>query len=237
MADALRPVKRTRLYEEVADRLREFIDDEALGPGDRLPSEREIASRLEVSRTSVRQALTTLKATGLIEMRHGDGAYLVRSSRDIVPTLASELLRQYERLPAIMEVREALETENARLAARRRTNVELTEMRAALAQMRAAIERGRPGIEGDARFHKAVARAAHNDLLLALMRQLTEPIDSTRRASLSLPGRPAQSLAAHHAIVEAIEAGDEDAAARAMREHLRVVASVAFVSRNGDSAP
>jgi GntR family transcriptional repressor for pyruvate dehydrogenase complex len=76
------------LYEEVAERLREFIDARELKPGDRLPSEREIASWLEVSRTSVRQALTALRAIGLVDMRHGGGVYVVRSAEEVIPTLA-----------------------------------------------------------------------------------------------------------------------------------------------------
>jgi GntR family transcriptional repressor for pyruvate dehydrogenase complex len=227
--NGLRPVRRRRLYEEVAERLRDFIDVHQLKAGDRLMSERDLALRLGVSRTSVRQALTVLRTIGLVDMRHGDGVYLVRSPDDVIPTLAHELLAQYERLPAIMEVREALETQNARLAARRRTDADLNHMCAALAEMEVAIERGDDGAVADGRFHAAITRAAHNELLGELMDQLSEPINHTRRASLARRGRPIRSLAAHRLIAEAIGAGDEDLAARRMREHLVMVADVADV--------
>src|SRR6201999_2435889 len=90
MADSgLRPIERNPLYEVVAARLREFIDGENLQPGDRLLPERELAERLGVSRTSVRQALTAMRVMGLIEVRPGAGAYLQRPPADLVPTLAA----------------------------------------------------------------------------------------------------------------------------------------------------
>lgn len=209
--------------------MREFIDVQQLKAGDRLLSERELAQRLGVSRTSVRQALTVLRTIGLVEMRHGDGVYLVQSPEEVIPTLAHELLAQYEKLPAIVEVREALETKNARLAARRRTDEELEDMRAALTEMEAAIQGGDVGAAADAHFHAAITRAAHNELLAELMDQLAEAINRTRRASLSRPGRPSRSLSAHRLIVDAIAVGDEDLAAQRMREHLTVVADVAYI--------
>jgi GntR family transcriptional repressor for pyruvate dehydrogenase complex len=223
---ALQPVKRTRLYEEVAEQLRGFIDAQGLKPGDRLPPEREIASRLAVSRTSVRQALTALQAIGLLKMRHGEGAYLVRSAADVIPTLGSESFGRFEGRIAVMEVREALETQTSRLAARRRTDAELAEMRRALEDMDTAIARGEDGAVADARFHLAIARASHNEMLLELMEQLAEPISTTRHASLSRPGVPPRSLAAHRAILDAIAAADEELAVQRMREHLAVVGSV-----------
>src|SRR5215211_7012420 len=89
---ALEPIRRRPLYEEVVERLHAFIDFEKLKPGDKLLSERELAQRLGVSRTSVRQALTALRVGGLVDIRHGDGVYLLRSSEDVVPSLAQGLL-------------------------------------------------------------------------------------------------------------------------------------------------
>jgi GntR family transcriptional repressor for pyruvate dehydrogenase complex len=227
----LRRIRRNPLYEEIAQKLREFIHVEELEPGDRLVSERDLAQRLGVSRTSVRQALTALRVSGLVEIRHGDGVYLVRSPEDVVPTLAQELLDDHAQLPAIMEVREALETQTARLAARRHTALDLRELKQSLHAMEVAIAAGEDGAEADERFHGAIARASGNELLQTLMEQMAERIDKTRRASLSRPGRPPRSLAAHRKILAAIEQHDEEGAARAMRKHLAVVADVAFVPR------
>jgi GntR family transcriptional repressor for pyruvate dehydrogenase complex len=223
----LQPIRRSPLYEEVVERLRAFIDVQQLRPGDRLLSERQLAQRLGVSRTSVRQAL---KVGGLVDIRHGDGVYLVRSPEDVVPSLAQSLIDSHAQLPAVMEVREALETQTARLAARRRTEADLDEMRRALTEMSTVLDAGEDAADADRRFHGAIAAASHNEFLVSLMDQLADHIDQTRRASLSRPGRPPRSLMAHDAILHAIEAQDEDGAAQAMRDHLKVVADVAFVT-------
>jgi GntR family transcriptional repressor for pyruvate dehydrogenase complex len=234
MSDSgLEPIRRSPLYEEVAQRLRSFIEGQGLKPGDRLLAERELAQRLGVSRTSVRQALTALRVSGMVDIRHGDGVYLLRSPDHVVPSVAHELVRGHSELPATMEVREALETQTARLAARRRSAGDLRELRSTLEAMGAAIAAGEDGAAADRRFHGAVAHAAHNQLLADLIAQLAEPIDETRRVSLAQPGRPARSLTAHGEIVAAIERHDEDGAARAMREHLRVVGDIARLAEPG----
>jgi GntR family transcriptional repressor for pyruvate dehydrogenase complex len=230
---ALRPLRRSRLYEEVVERLRELIDVQQLKPGDRLMSERELAERLGVSRTSVRQALTALEVMGLVRVRHGGGVFLTRPPDTVLPSLATELLDRYERLPAVIEVREAVETQTARLAARRRDEADLQAMRDSLDRMEALIESGGEPADADAAFHTAIVRAARNPLLERLWDDLAEPIDQTRRASLARPGRPPRSLAAHRAILEAIEAGDEDGAAARMRDHLSVVGDLGFLTSLG----
>jgi GntR family transcriptional repressor for pyruvate dehydrogenase complex len=148
----------------------------------------------------------------------------------VLPSLATELVNRYEQLPAVMEVREAIETQTARLAARRRSDDDLRAMRDAVAAMDAAIGSGGEPAAADAQFHTAVARAARNPLLERLWADLAEPIDQTRRASLARPGRPPRSLADHRAILDAIEAGDEDAAAAAMRAHLSLVGDLGFLT-------
>jgi GntR family transcriptional regulator, transcriptional repressor for pyruvate dehydrogenase complex len=227
---AFRPLRRSRLYEEVVERLRELIDVQGLEPGDRLMSERELAERLGVSRTSVRQALTALEVTGLVRIRHGGGVFLARSPNDVLPLLARELLDRYEGLPTVIEVREAIETQTSRLAARRREDADLRAMRAALERMEATIQSGDDPAEADSAFHTAIVRAARNPLLERLWQDLAEPINQTRRASLARPGRPPRSLAAHYAILDAIEGKDEEGAAASMREHLAVVGDLGFLT-------
>jgi GntR family transcriptional repressor for pyruvate dehydrogenase complex len=225
----LRPVERKPLYEEISDRLREFIDVAGLKPGDRLMTEREAVAQLGVSRHSVRQALTALRVTGLIEIRHGDGIYLLRSPNEVVPSLALELLESQADYPYIWEVRQAIENQAARLAARRRTKADLRRMRDALAAMKDAVDAGEDGVAGDRSFHEAVFEAAHNPVLAKVIEQLADGFERTSMASLSQSGQPARSLADHHRILAAIEAGDENAAATEMRGHLERTTNVAFV--------
>ena len=229
--EALRPVRRGKLYEQVVERLRELIDVQGLRPGDKLMSERDLAARLGVSRTSVRQAMTALEVLGLVEIRHGGGVFLAEAPESVLPSLASELARQHEQLPAVIEVREAIETQSARLASRRRNENDVLAMRQALSAMSRAIAGGDDPGGPDAAFHDAIVAAARNPLLTHLWRELAEPIDRSRRASLARPGRPSQSLADHEAILAAIERGDEDAAGHAMRTHLRRVGDLGFLTR------
>lgn len=216
----LQPIPRSPLYEQVAERLRDFIDAQRLAPGDRLMPERELAARLGVSRTSVRQALTALKVQGLVEIKHGEGVFLLRSPRDLIPSLASEIVGSEVDHPMIWEVREGIEVQAARLAARRRTDAEIAAMRDALDLMETAIAGGEDGIVEDRRFHRAIVEAAHNPLLQQLTEQLADVIDRTSEASLTLAGRPQVSLGSHRAILAAIERGDEPTAAEAMRQHV-----------------
>lgn len=228
----LQPIPRTPLYEQVVDRLREFIDVQRLQPGDRLMSERELAQQLGVSRSSVRQALTALRVLGLIEIRHGDGVYLLRAPGDVIPSLALEVANAQVDHPMIWEVREGVETQAARLAARRRTKRDLARMRQALHAMAESVAAGGDGVVGDRHFHQAVWDAAHNEMLSQVVGQLREAIDRTSEASLTVPGRPPASLEAHEAILAAIEAQDEAAADAAMRAHVAGSAQ-SVVARGG----
>ncbi|QHZ00135.1 HTH-type transcriptional regulator LutR [Streptomyces sp. S4.7] len=230
MSDALRPMTRPRLYEQVLDRLRHHVAEGALRAGDRLPPERELAGRLGVSRASVKQAIVVLEVQGLVEVRHGGGTYLVRDSLDAEPV--ERLVERKRRLPDVLEAREALETKLAELAAERRTADDLTAMRDALGHMADEIEAGGPGVEGDRLFHAAVTAAAHSGLLAEFMRSIAEQITESRNESLRQPGRPHRSLTQHRAILEAIEAQRGKAAATAMRRHVRTVAKVRLLDWN-----
>lgn len=217
----------TPIYEEVARQLRNAIEQDGLSEGDRLPAERRLAQRLGVSRASVREALAVLRTAGIVEPRRGDGVYLRRNLNELSPELTVKLFAAQRRLPAIMEVREALETHLARLAARRRSTDDLSELRAACTEMAEAIRQGRDPSYADARFHAAIAKAADNPLLEDLIRQLAQPIARTRAASFARAGQAPRSLAGHRRILAAIQARDEHGAAAAMRDHLFLVAEVA----------
>jgi len=225
--EALRAPDRRRLYEQLAARLLDYIEVTGLGIGDRLPSERDLAQALQVSRASVRQATVALEVRGTLEVRHGDGIYLRSLPNDSGRLM--ELTTQRHRLPAILEAREALETQLAALAASRRTEADVAAMDEALDVMAADIDAGGLGEEGDRLFHEAVTRAAHSPLLADFMTGLAVPISETRRSSLGEPGRPRRSLSAHRQILEAIRRGDASGARQAMRRHVKMVADIGLL--------
>jgi len=216
----IRPVDRRPLYEQVSDRLREFIDINQLQPGDRLMTERDLARQLSVGRSSIREAITALRARGEVEVRHGDGIYLVRRPEDLISSLAAELVETHLDHPAIWETRQALETQCARLAAHRATAEDLAELGTALDDMAREVDAGEPGLVGDRRFHLGIATASHNPILIRLLESMRQALDRTSATSLTRSGQPATSLADHRRIYDAIRAGDAPGAADAMLDHL-----------------
>lgn len=244
-------VARARLYEQVAAQITDWITAQDLAPGDRLPAERELATRLGVSRATLSQALVALEVVGVVAVRHGDGTVVtergvrgaadgagsaggpgggdVEGARDPVEEITAAIRAHADRMPDVIDARDALETKIAALAAGRRTDEDLVVVDDALAAMADDIETGGRGVADDERFHAAVTAAAHSPLLAQMMSTLSALIAETRLESLSQPGRPRASLAGHRAIAGAIRAGDPEAAAAAMHAHVGLVSDVALL--------
>ena len=225
---ALSPLSRTPLYERLVERLRAHVQEAGLKKGERLPPERELATRLGVSRASLKQAIVALEVQGLVEVRHGGGTFL--RTDDLEPVPLAQVLDLQRRLPDILDAREALEVKLAELAAERRTDADVAAVLAALELMAQAVEHGEPGGEGDAAFHQAITAAAHSALLARMMGELAEDISESRRESLLQAGRPAGSLAQHREIAQAVRDMDSVAAGAAMRRHLRSVRDVKLLA-------
>jgi GntR family transcriptional repressor for pyruvate dehydrogenase complex len=231
VAEQLSPVTRPRLYEVIVEQLVAYISDKNLSEGDRLPAERDLAAKLGVSRASVSQALVALEVQGVLSVRHGDGAILVRRPTE---ERAIRALREHaDRIPDIIEARVALEVNLAGLAAARRTDAEMAAIDAAIATMAAEVEAGDRGVLGDEMFHEAITTAAHSSLLAKLMHEISGLIRETRIESLSQQNRPRASLEGHRRIADAVRKQDADEASRAMADHIRLVSDVALL-RGGD---
>ncbi len=222
-----RPLQRTRLYEQVAEQISTWIGENGLRAGDRLPPERELATRLGVSRATLSQALVALEVVGVVAVRHGDGTVLT----DQVGTarITDAIRAHADRMPEVIEARDALETKLAELAATRRTDEDIAAITAALDEMERDIDAGGRGVRADEHFHGAVTAAAYSPLLARMMATIGELIVETRIESLSQPGRPRDSLAAHRKVADAIIAGDPSGASAAMHEHVVMVSDVALL--------
>lgn len=223
----MKRLSRRRLYEEVTAQISEWIEENGLKPGDRLPPEREIATSLGVSRATVSQALVALEVLGVVDVRHGDGAILRTPSAGT--RVLAALQGHVQRMPDIIEARDALETKLAALAAERRTDEDLKQIDVALDAMAADIAAGGRGVEGDERFHAAVTTAGHSALLARLMAEISDLIRETRIESLAQEGRPKESLAGHARIAGAIRDRDPATAAAAMHDHISLVSDVAWL--------
>jgi GntR family transcriptional repressor for pyruvate dehydrogenase complex len=224
-------VTRPRLYEVIVEQLCAYIADNEMMPGEKLPAERDLATKLSVSRASLSQALVALEVQGVLSVRHGDGAILVRRPTE---ERAIRALREHaDRIPDVIEAREALEVKLAGLAAARRTDAEMAAIDAAIATMEAEVEAGERGVLGDEMFHEAITAAAHSSLLAKLMHEISGLIRETRIESLSQENRPRASLEGHRKIADAVRKQDPREASRAMAEHIRLVSDVALL-RDGD---
>ncbi len=222
----LEPIKRTRLYEEVIERILNQIKSGSFKPGDRLPTERELSGQLNVSRTSIREALRSMEMMGYVESRVGiSGGTFIRevTVEDVVEPF-TRLLASYKKQESILqliEVRIIFESAAAKLAARRRDEEDLLRIEESLAFMQKEIGSGSIGLEGDNRFHKTVARATHNDVLMKMANLLESLLADTRRVTLELPGIPQEALEDHRTIYEAIRSRSEKQAAQSMKTHIR----------------
>lgn len=197
------------------------MQKELLRPGDRLPSERELAQRFRVSRVTVRQALSVLQAMGLIDSRVGDGTFARADGQSLTVTvLASVLHSPPGSLAEQLELRRLLEPQVARLAAERATEADLWEMRDRLVQQRERHARGQAFVDEDIGFHLAIARATQNALLVRMIESIHELLRGSRERSLGTAAGRERSLRWHGKIEAAIAGGDAQAAFDDMLGHL-----------------
>lgn len=214
---------------ELIQRLRAMIASGEGFSGGKLPSERELAASLSVSRNLLREAIVSLEALGVLEVRDRQGAYVMNPSGEAF----SASLRFASLLPAdmlinLMEMRLVIEAPIAALAARRRTEAELQGMRSCLRRLEEVA--GSPdggassGGQWDSLLHKLVVDAAHNPLLSRLYEGLAATMErhiaASRELLLGREGWSERILAEHGALVDAIAAGEASAAEIAQRRHL-----------------
>jgi GntR family transcriptional regulator, transcriptional repressor for pyruvate dehydrogenase complex len=212
---------RTRLRDRAADQLLDMVISSGLGPGERLPPERELVGRLGVSRTVVREALNLLEARGLISIEHGRGAVVSGGSTHAVRDTLGLLLRvRPKALWELLEIREILEVEISGLAAERAGEVDVREMRGRLARMETLIDAPEGYVDADVEFHALLARSTGNEVLLTMLDPIVELLRTSRRVSASRPGSARRALREHEEILARIEAGDAEGAREGMRVHL-----------------
>ena len=217
-------IKRRRLYQDIVGQIQEFIRDGVLKPGDRLPPERDLAERLQVSRSSLREAMRALELQGLVVSRPGSGTFVSTESLDtLVSIIAASLTGARDFLNDVFEVRHLLEPQVAALAAERATEEDFQSIAEALGQQEQQIARGETGVEGDTAFHFAMARATQNWALVRVISTIANVLRVSRDRSLQTPGRPQRSLASHRHILEMIRRKDAGEARAAMEHHISEV--------------
>ena len=218
--------RRGGLVQEVVQHMASQIQSGRLQPGDQLPTESAIMVELAVSRTVVREAISRLQASGLVETRHGIGTFVLQAPSSDNFQIAEQDMSTVEDVINVLELRISLETEAAGLAAQRATPQQCDAMAQALASFSAAIEEKSDAVPSDFDFHMEVAKATGNRHFADLMTYLGKRIIPRTRvntADQAPEGREAylrRVHSEHESIYNAIRNQDVESARAAMRTHL-----------------
>ena len=231
-------VRTSRLYEQIVQQIEESVLNGSLKPGDQLPAERDLAQRLGVSRTAVREAVKTLREKGLVEAYSGRGTFVTdgtsqaaRQSFDLMVKIG-----QQEGSPHLAELRLILEPGIAAMAAERVEDEDLTAMRDAVAVMERSQKDPEAYIEADLDFHLALAEAVANPLILSLIDSIVGLLREQRIKIFNVEGGPQRGQFHHKRILEAMERRDPEMARSAMRAHLEQVRQDSRVSPSGKTS-
>jgi GntR family transcriptional repressor for pyruvate dehydrogenase complex len=219
---AMRLQRRQTPSEEVTQQLLGYLLSGRIRPGTRLPSERQLAERLGVGRSAVREAIKSLSLLGLLEVRQGSGAYLSGHSSDLLPrVLEWGLLLGEPSMRDIIELRHHLEVAATGLAAQRASSEDVQQLRELVARMSEAGTDVPAYVDADLAFHLCLAQAGGNAVLASLISNIGSLTRVWATRVLEHAGETASSLAMHEPIVDAVAAGDVEAARRAMDAHMQ----------------
>lgn len=219
------PIQRRKLYQEVMDRLLQLLRGEGYGPGDQLPSERELMEAYGVGRPAVREALQNLERMGIITISHGERARVAEPSFSAlfgqITLVTRHILQNSVRsLEELKEARLLFEVQMVRLAAQRAGEADLERLRGRLDDHRASLENLPLFQHRDMLFHREIAAVAGNSIFPALSEAMLGWLGEFYRDLVRAPGAEHLTLEEHGRILAAIEARDPQAAEEAMVAHL-----------------
>jgi GntR family transcriptional repressor for pyruvate dehydrogenase complex len=221
---SIRPLNRSAsLPARVAQELMRELLEGRFKPGDRLPTEQSLAETFGVSRNVVREAISRLRADGLIHSRQGVGAFVAEHAAATTLRIDTQELGEPATFLKLFELRAILEIAAAEMAATRRTEDDLKEIESLLERLRQADEWRAEGVDVDLAMHRAIARASQNDYIAVFVSFLSghmrRSIMAARQRNV-LTAIVDVTIAEHAAIVDAVRARDAEGAGRAMRRHI-----------------
>ncbi len=218
VGEALRKIN---LYEVLAEKLEEMIINDPLLMGEKLPAEQIIADNYGVSRNVVREALKILKERGLVELKNGEGAFIVKPKPQIFTKMINRMMLLSDvDFSDIYEIRFPLERETASLAAKNITQEELLHLRNLCTQMRNLSDDSDEWARLDLEFHLSIARATKNPLFYLLLKPFTDSLLVIFSKSLSISGAKSEGIKGHEQLLEAISNKEPEKARSLMHEHL-----------------
>lgn len=217
----LKPIKRKRLSESAIDEIKDFIMSNKLKEGEQLPSERVLVQKLEISRSSIREALRMLEITGLVEVKPGRGIFVRDLTGDIFTPLSSWVSNNKDAIYKHFEARLILEPEIAALAARRISEKDIRRIEENIKLQKGYAENEVVSIiRADIEFHRLVAESAKNETITMLMHSLAKISFQGWKAALRVKGRNETACREHIELVGLLAKGDEKGSRKTMREHM-----------------
>ena len=213
-----------RLSDQVAEQLTTEIKQGRLMPGDKLPTEARLVEQFQVSRTVVREAVSRLKSLGLVDSRQGSGVFVSQKLPFAPLNFESRHAASQEAVIQMVEVRRALEAEVAALAAQRRNAQDIRALKQAVKALDTAVQAGGNGVAEDVKFHRAIADATRNPFLIQTLEYLGQFLHGATQVTRANEARridfAVEVQTEHHAILQAVEAGDAEAARQAAATHM-----------------
>jgi GntR family transcriptional repressor for pyruvate dehydrogenase complex len=217
------PLVAERLSDRLAARLIGQIESGRLQPGQRLPSEAQLAATHGVSRSVVREAVHQVKSRGLVRSRQGSGVYVSQALRRQSLVFDPQVLESIDAVVQVVELRRVMEGEMAALAAERATRVQVAGIKRALQAIDAATSRGDLAVSEDFSFHRAIGEATGNPQFVRLLSFIEQYLLDAMRVTKGYEAQRADWMQhvreEHRAIYDAIAAGDPAAARRAAVRH------------------
>lgn len=219
------PIRSNKVYEQITEQIEQLILSGKLRSGDRLPTERELAEQFQASRTAVREAMKTLAQKGLVDMRPGRGTIVIDGTSQAMRHSLGLMMRvgQAGGSENLVEVREILEPEIAALAAVRATAEHIAVLQEAVDIMEASLDDADTFIDADNDFHRALAKATQNDLILSFLDSIVDLLSEQRKKIFSVNGGSLRGQMHHKLLLAAVQRHDPEAARVAMRAHLQQV--------------
>jgi GntR family transcriptional regulator, transcriptional repressor for pyruvate dehydrogenase complex len=221
----LKPIKRVRLYENAVEQIQSLILKNDYKPKDRLPPERSLAEQLNISRPSLREALRILSVMGLIEIKVGDGIYVKDVSflpyiESVNLSISSRLQMEQDSLLKLWQVRKILEVGMVDLLEGRITIALLKSLWHSIEEMGKNIDDQDAFISSGIRFHRVIAEAGQNEILILIWDTLGDLIRKSHDRIYRISRTPSKSLRSHKKIYDALKKRDVPKAAEAMKKHM-----------------
>ena len=209
------------LWEQIAARLLSMLKEKQLRPGDKLPSERELAAMMQVSRPSLREALRALSMMNVLEIRQGAGTFVSSLEPELlVEHLDFVLSLDDSTLIKLFEARKILEVGIVGLAAERITETEIEALEAGLVRSQETVDEPGAFLQADVELHRKITQAAQNPILSRIIDSISQLSFASRQRTVEISGIREQTIEDHRAIVAALKARDPEAAQQAMLQHL-----------------